>query len=125
MPRLTDLLLAITTSAFLHGMPAYGHNCGPHGGCASSYSRDHGCYDCGSGTSGSRWLNSPSAPSNTQTPSGPVRVQTRDGKIIEIVYLPGSAPERAMVELRVADGTRDLLVRLGPASFLKKNRWKP
>src|SRR5688500_4641831 len=112
MPRLTALLLAIPTTLFLYGLPAYGHNCGhhDHGGCASSYSRDHACYDCRPGTSGSRWSDSPSAPSDTRLRSGSARVQTREGKIAEIVYLPGAAPERAMVELRLADGTTDVQV---------------
>jgi hypothetical protein len=54
MPRLTGLLLAIPMTAFLHGPSAYGHNCGHHGGCASSYSRDDGCLDCDARTSDSK-----------------------------------------------------------------------
>ena len=122
MPRLTALLLAIPTTAFFYGVSAYGHNCGHHGGCASSYDRDHGCYGCGPGNLGSRWSNAPATPSDRQPRSRPARVHNREGKIAEVIYLPGAAPERAMVELRLADGTTDVLVRLGPAGFLKQNQ---
>lgn len=112
MARLTAALLAVPAALLFCGMTAYGHNCRHPGGCASSHHGDHGCYDCGFTLS---------APDNAQPRSGPARAQTREGKVVELVYLPGSTPERAMVELRLADGTSDVLVRLGPAGFLKQN----
>lgn len=106
MLRTTAMLLAIPTALMFQGLSAYGHNCGHHGGCASSYSRDHGCYGC--------------AGSESQPRSGAARVQTHAGKIAEVVYLPGATPERAMVEIRLAE-TDGVLVRLGPAGFLNQN----
>jgi len=121
MPRLTGLLLAIPMTAFLYGPSAYGHNCGHHGGCASSYSRDHGCLDCGAWTSDSRRSNSQSTANGARARSRPAKVQTIEGKIAEVIYLPGATPETALVELRLADETDAILVRLGPAGFLRQN----
>lgn len=116
MLRITAMLLAIPTALLFHGVSAYGHNCGHHGGCASSYSRDHACHGCDSWNNGSRW----SAGNESQPRSGAAKVQTHGGKIAEVVYLPGATPERAMVEVRLAE-TDGVLVRLGPAGFLNQN----
>jgi hypothetical protein len=49
-------------------------------------------------------------------------MQTYEGKIAEIIYLPGATPDSAMVEIRLLSGTSDTPVRLGPAGFLKQNQ---
>lgn len=121
MPRLFALL-AVPTALFLPSLLAHGHNCGHHGGCASSTSRDHGCYGCGSWNAGSRWNNSPPAAGQTPSRPGPANTQTHEVKIAEVVYLPGATPENAIVELRALDGSTPVLVRLGPAGFLKQNQ---
>jgi hypothetical protein len=45
-----------------------------------------------------------------------------DGKIAEIIYLPGATPESATVEARVVADARATLVRLAPVGFLKQSQ---
>jgi hypothetical protein len=113
--RRNALLLTVSAALwFLSSPPAYGHGCGHHSGCGSLSWRDHGCYGCGSWSGGSRW-------SNPQTIS-PASAETHDGKIAEVIYLPGANPDTAMVELRLLSGSATIPVRLGPAGFLKQNQ---
>jgi hypothetical protein len=46
--------------------------------------------------------------------------ETLEGKIAEVIYLPGAAPETALVEVRLQLGERVMVARLAPADFLKR-----
>jgi hypothetical protein len=45
-----------------------------------------------------------------------------DGKISEIIYLPGATADSALVEARVVASGRATLVRLAPVGLLKQNQ---
>jgi len=48
-------------------------------------------------------------------------VETLDGKVAEVVYLPGSTPTSGMVEIRVQSASEANLIRLAPSGFLKQS----
>jgi hypothetical protein len=91
--------------------PADGHDCWGGHHCEDGWSCDH---------HGSRSAAQPQgsvAPSNAAPPPKVV-----DGKISEIIYLPGAAADSAMVEVRVFAGAGATLVRLGPVGLLKQSQ---
>jgi len=45
-----------------------------------------------------------------------------DGKITEIIYLPGASADRAMVEIRMTAGAGLLLIQLAPVGLLKQSQ---
>ena len=45
-----------------------------------------------------------------------------EGKISEIIYLPGGTADSAMVEARVVADARNTLVRLAPVGLLKQSK---
>ena len=49
-------------------------------------------------------------------------VQSHEGKVVEVVYLPGSTKATAMMEIRLMVGTEHIQARLGPTGFLKQNQ---
>lgn len=62
--------------------------------------------------------------SNSQgTAGGPTRydgnVRTVQGRIDEIVYLPGTTPDTGMVELRLSNSGQTARIQLAPLEFLK------
>jgi hypothetical protein len=57
---------------------------------------------------------------SSNLPSSSVRYQTLDGTIAEINYLPGSAPADVLIDVRLRFESKMTLVRMGPASFLKR-----
>jgi hypothetical protein len=44
-----------------------------------------------------------------------------DGKITEIIYLPGATPGSGMVEVRLQSGGQSELIRLAPSGYLKQS----
>ncbi len=54
-------------------------------------------------------------------PSVAARLQTVEGKITEVVYLPGAAPESAMVEVRLQSGGQTTLIKLAPSGYLRNS----
>jgi hypothetical protein len=48
-------------------------------------------------------------------------LQKAEGKITEIVYLPGTTPDSGMVEVRIQSAGQSQLIRLAPEGFLKQN----
>ena len=46
---------------------------------------------------------------------------TREGKVSEVIYLPGRTRDAAMVQIKLAAGTDQILIRLGPVGFLSNN----
>ena len=55
------------------------------------------------------------------SPSSIANVQTVEGKIAEVVYLPGATAESGMVEIRLQSGARTNLIRVAPSVFLKQS----
>jgi len=91
--------------------PAAGHDCRGGHHCGDDWNCDH---------HGSRSaLQSPRSVSPSYAATAPRVV---DGKISEIIYLPGATPEGAMVEARVVADARATLVRLAPVGFLKQSQ---
>jgi len=94
--------------------PAAAHDCCHHGqhGAGSddcNHDGDHG------GAQGSRhccdW-----------TPAvGATDLRTAEGKIAEIIYLPGTTPASGTVEVRLQSAGQSQLVRLAPVGFLKQS----
>jgi len=94
-------------------VPALGHDCCHH---------DHHCGDCcvgyhdcchGSQAGGNSTGVAPS--------SGVANLQNLDGRISEIVYLPGATPDTGMVEVRMQSAGQSELIRLAPCGFLKQS----
>ena len=48
-------------------------------------------------------------------------MRTADGKITEVVYLPGATPDSGKVEVRLQSAGQSQLIRLGPVGFLKRS----
>jgi hypothetical protein len=48
-------------------------------------------------------------------------MRTAEGKITEVVYLPGATPDGGMVEVRLQSDGQDQLIRLAPVGFLKQS----
>ena len=99
-------LRTTATVALLAAAPALAQPCCHH------HHSCNGCADCGSyaplGPNTGRWR----APA----------VETREGKVTEVVYLPGRSAGASMVELRLqAAAAKPLLVRLAPSGYLKDN----
>lgn len=99
-----------------------------HAGCHHG----HGYRDCdgwGFGCEGrSQWEARPAPGSRAalrspaSTPADPTaNFEALEGKIAEVIYLPGMNPAAGMVELLVATGEQPTLVRLAPAGFLERH----
>ena len=92
--------------------PAAGQGC-----CHRGHYYDD-CGDCGhcwrQNSPASRQYGGPASSTST------ANVQTVEGKIVEVVYLPGAAADSGMVELRLQSGGQTDLIRLAPAGFLKQ-----
>ena len=48
-------------------------------------------------------------------------MRTAEGKITEVVYLPGATPDGGMVEVRLQSAGQSQLIRLAPVGFLKQS----
>ena len=91
--------------------PAAGHDCRGGDHCGDDWNCDH---------HGSRSaLQSPRSVSPSYAATAPRVV---DGKISEIIYLPGATPESAMVEALVVADAGATLVRLAPVGLLKQSQ---
>lgn len=84
-----------------------GHSCHHY----SDYGPDCG-YHCGPG--GARGT-------GTAMPDRSGKQATVEGKITEIVYLPGRSPENSMVEVLVESGGQSHLARLAPSGVLRQS----
>lgn len=97
--------------------PAWGH-CGHHDlhdcDCRDSSAPCSPCRDLSS----SRRQNQDALPSVTAQPAKSV-----EGKVVEVVYLPGASSETAMVEVWLLAAKERTLVRIGAAGFLKQNKF--
>ena len=92
--------------------PAIGHDCGHHG----SYSSD-----CQNRDHHGHYATPRSVPfRGSGALSGAAGQRTVEGKISEVIYLPGSAADNGMVEIRLQSADQIHLVRLAPTGFLKQ-----
>jgi hypothetical protein len=48
-------------------------------------------------------------------------MRTAEGRITEVVYLPGATPDSGMVEVHLQSAGQTRLIRLAPAGFLKQS----
>lgn len=97
--------------------PAGGHDCCHHGHDGAYGECDHPSRDCDrQGSQATNRLSPGSARSGAL-----VNLQTLEGRIAEVVYLPGAAADSGMVEIKVQSAGGATLVRLAPAGFLKRS----
>jgi translation initiation factor IF-1 len=108
------LFLSIGALAYSVGSGAvFAHDCCHHT-CGNGY---HGCDHCGSPMNSQNGTQSKeSSPANRV-----VNLKTLEGKIVEVIYLPGVTPESGMVDVRVQTSNGANLVRLAPSGFLKQS----
>jgi len=87
-------------------------------GCCHHGHHGDDCWDgahcCHQGSPAGRQFSGPA--SSTAT----AKAQTVEGKIVEVVYLPGATADGGMVELRLQSGGQTNLIRLAPSGFLKQ-----
>ncbi len=122
--RLRFVLGVVFLVACLSGVPAaaqcchhHGHHCGD---CADCDDCDHHCYS----TSQSSRSDSTSQTSQSDrwAPSTKAAVSdTAEGKIAEVIYLPGVTEDSGMVEIRLQSVGQTKVVRLAPSGFLKQS----
>lgn len=112
--RLFELTGPMALLCCLSALPLAAHdNChGDH----HSYSQG-GCQNCGQNYKQGAMRESPAV----VDPSVAARLQTVEGKITEVVYLPGAAPESAMVEVRLQSGGQTTLIKLAPSGYLRNS----
>lgn len=99
--RLLNLAGFLTLVSSVVTIQAFSNGCCHHG------------HDCGDG----QYSGSPC--DRTSSAASAASVQSLEGTIAEIIYLPGATPEAALVELRLQTTAGIHLVRLAPAGFLK------
>ena len=110
--KIRKLACALSVVSLFSMTAAAAHDCEHHG-----WSYYGGCADCDHYGHHGSWRGMP-----FRGPAGPdaAALRTMEGKIAEIIYLPGSTPGNGMVEIRLeSDGHIDL-VRLAPTGFLKQ-----
>jgi len=91
--------------------PAAAHDCWGGHHCGDGWNCDH------HGSRGA--LQSQGSVSPSYAATAPKIVE---GKISEIIYLPGATADSAMVEARVLTSGQPTLVRLAPVGLLKQNQ---
>ncbi len=92
-------------SAFAHDSCHYGHH-----------------YDDGCWSSNHNYRSSNDRQSlGVVSPNATADRRMVEGKITELVYLPGATPESGMVEVRLQSGAGIALVRLAPAGYLRQS----
>lgn len=105
--RRFGFLGAMSLLCSLGALPLAGHDCCHHG-------HDDGCWNCGYHCGpGAARQSSAAAPLNASA-----NQRALEGKITEVVYLPGTSAENGMVEVRIQSEGQASLVRLAPAGFL-------
>lgn len=107
--KFLGVLGIISAFSFFAAVPARGQSCCHHG----HHSDD--CWDCGYYA-----LQNQPAGRSSAAPSGTAAtIRIVDGKIAEVVYLPGATSDTASVEIRLQASEQSRLVRLAPTGFLK------
>ena len=107
------VLAIILITCWFGIVPATAHDCCHHD---QHYADCNDCnHDCDhGGQSGHHYC--PWASS-----SGATDLRTAEGKITEVVYLPGATPDGGMVEVRLQSAGQNQLIRLAPVGFLKQS----
>jgi hypothetical protein len=107
------VLAIILITCWFGVVPAAAHDCCHHD---QHYADGNDCnHDCDHGAQGGRHC-------GAWTPSGGAPdLRTAEGKITEVVYLPGATPDSGMVEVHLQSAGQSLLVRLAPVGFLKQS----
>ena len=97
----------------LLAVPAAAQHCsgGHHGNDCRDCDSDHHSYG-----------RAPSARGGTGAGVMSAEVQTIEGKVSEIVYLPGVTSDGGMVEVRVFAAGKSTLARLAPVGLLKQKQ---
>jgi hypothetical protein len=100
---------AVILLSFLATPPAVGHDCWGGHHCGDGWNCDH---------HGNRYA----VPSQGSVPPSYASAAPKviDGKVSEIIYLPGANADNAMVEIRMTDGAGATLVQLAPVGMLKQ-----
>lgn len=109
--RAATLLMA----SFVCGLfvsPAFAHHCSGH----------HHNGDCGDCNSNYSARGGPQAQQNSKPGSTTVELQAVEGKVSEIIYLPGVTSDSGLVEARVFSAGSSTLVRLAPVGLLKQRQ---
>ena len=106
--KVLGIVGVISAFGFFATTPATGHDC---------HHDQHwsDCWDCGHYS-----RQSPTANRGIGVPGGTVALQTLEGKIAEVVYLPGVTEDSGLVEIRLQSSTQSRLIRLAPTGFLKE-----
>jgi hypothetical protein len=103
------IISVIPLIVLFSGLPAAGHDCG-------YYDHHHGdCWDCDHQHQGRPWSRQ-----GWDSQGTVAAVRTVEGKIVEVIYLPGAATDTGMVEIRVQSSGLTKLIRLAPSGFLKQ-----
>ena len=95
---------------------APGYDCCHHGHDGDCWGCDHSSWDCDH--HGPQARNRPLPESGRS--GAPANLQTLEGRVVEVVYLPGAAADSGMVEIKVQSAGQATLVRLAPSGFLKR-----
>jgi hypothetical protein len=105
MRTLRFVALAFLACMFEMARQGAAHDCGHHGhhGCA-------GCVNCAVGGDSV----------NRSLPGSAFEESTLEGTIAEVVFLPGTGPASAMVEVRIQSGGTLQWARLGPSGVLSR-----
>ena len=107
--KLLSIGVLIAVFGWFASAPAEAHDCCHHNQYGDCTDCGHHCYPSQSTRAGTA--------SNGVSPN----IQNVEGKIAEVVYLPGATPDSGMVEVRVHTADQTKLVRLAPAGFLKQS----
>lgn len=103
-------------TGMLVGVPAFTGQYGHH------YCDDcPACTDDGNCGWGHHRMGGPGGQRSGSGPGWAMKEETRDGKIVEVNYLPGMTRDTATVEVALMAGTEKVLARLGPSGYLHQN----
>ena len=105
--KVFGIVCVISAFSFVAAIPALGHDC------------HHGHHWCDAWDCGPYPRQSPTGNRGPRVPGSAVALQTMEGKIAEVVYLPGVTEDSGLVEIRLQSSTQNRLIRLAPTGFLK------
>jgi hypothetical protein len=118
----TRALTILAVVGLACGLPVYGQCCGHHHCSDSTPGCGDGWRGCGHHSNTTRRSTPASRTLQGEVEAIQADLQSREGKVIEVNYLPGATPDTSMVEIRLAAGTDPILARIGPAGFLRSNQ---
>ena len=117
----TRALMIFVAIGLSFGLAASGNQCSHHRGsdcCVSGIGDCRGCdHHLNSTCKSTPCIRLP----ENQAEGNHAELNSREGKVTEVNYLPGATPATAMVEIKLGPGTNPVLIRLGPTGFLRSN----